>query len=294
MTENHVFPAPDIYAALASAATAQKMPVTLLMGIAFVESGFQAGATGPLTSAGWRAQGLMQLSPAVIQQFNVVDPDDPKQAALAAAKLLNTLVTRFGWDVDKMLAAYNWGGGNVATAATIGRQWPAQVQAYVRKVKAARAYYQGQSEPVGDNPIERLNNAVNGLAYANPTWSPAAVLKKRWGDWYALNHDAYLVDKTGMNMLWQSYAQAYERAPITDVTTPPPAKIEPDQWAALQAIVKKVFSSGPVAQVVKPAPQLTLPWVAMQPAAASGPGLYVLAGLFLLSFVGRRRSRARV
>jgi soluble lytic murein transglycosylase-like protein len=83
----------------------------LLRGIIRQESGARPCAVSPKG-----AQGLMQLMPATSEQFGVADPFDPKQNIQAGAKLLKELLTRYGGDVTKALAAYNAGTGRVDQA----------------------------------------------------------------------------------------------------------------------------------------------------------------------------------
>lgn len=80
---------------------------TLLALVAQRESGFDPTAVSP---AG--AQGLMQLMPGTARGLGVADPFDPAQAIDGAARLLRGNLDAFG-TVDKALAAYNAGGGNV-------------------------------------------------------------------------------------------------------------------------------------------------------------------------------------
>jgi hypothetical protein len=90
-------------------AAAQKYGVspTLLAAVARQESGFDPTATSP---AG--AQGLMQLMPATARGLGVSNPFDPAQAVDGAARLLSSLLDRFG-STPLALAAYNAGPGAV-------------------------------------------------------------------------------------------------------------------------------------------------------------------------------------
>lgn len=96
------------YAGLFEAAS-QKYGVSsnLLAAVARQESGFNPRATSP---AG--AQGLMQLMPATADGLGVKNPYDPAQAVDGAARLLSSLLDRFG-STPLALAAYNAGPGAV-------------------------------------------------------------------------------------------------------------------------------------------------------------------------------------
>jgi soluble lytic murein transglycosylase-like protein len=76
----------------------------------------QESAARPCAVSVKGAQGLMQLMPATSAQFGVADPFDPKQNIQAGAKFLKQLLTRYGGDVSKALAAYNAGPGRVDQA----------------------------------------------------------------------------------------------------------------------------------------------------------------------------------
>src|SRR5205085_361018 len=76
----------------------------------------QESGSRPCAVSAKGAQGLMQLMPATSQQFGVADPFDARQNIQAGAKFLKQLLTRYGGDVTKALAAYNAGPGRVDQA----------------------------------------------------------------------------------------------------------------------------------------------------------------------------------
>jgi cell wall-associated NlpC family hydrolase len=98
----------------------------LLAAVAKQESGFRPDAVSP---AG--AKGLMQLMPATAQGLGVTDPFNPAQSVDGAARLLRTLLDRFG-RTDLALAAYNAGPGAVLRYDGIP-PYP-ETQNYVRSV----------------------------------------------------------------------------------------------------------------------------------------------------------------
>src|SRR2546425_830519 len=63
-----------------SAARANELPVEFFARVIWQESRFQAGAVGPLTRSGARAQGIAQFMPATATERGLLDPFDPVQA----------------------------------------------------------------------------------------------------------------------------------------------------------------------------------------------------------------------
>ncbi|GAB2873576.1 transglycosylase SLT domain-containing protein [Nocardioides pacificus] len=117
------------YSALFNAAAAKYgVDATLLAAVAKQESGYNPTAVSP---AG--ARGLMQLMPATAAGLGVRNSFDPAQAVDGAARLLDTLIDRFG-RTDLALAAYNAGPGAVIRYDGIPPY--AETQNYVRSVLA--------------------------------------------------------------------------------------------------------------------------------------------------------------
>lgn len=59
------------------------------------------------------AMGHFQFMPATAKEYGLTNPDDLGQSAAAAAKMYGGLLKKYGGDLNKALAAYNWGQGNV-------------------------------------------------------------------------------------------------------------------------------------------------------------------------------------
>ena len=120
-------PAGTPYASLFETA-GQKYGVSpgLLAAVARQESGYNPAAVSP---AG--AQGLMQLMPATAQGLGVRNSFDPSQAVDGAARLLSSLLDRFG-STELALAAYNAGPGAVLRYGGVPPY--AETRNYVRSV----------------------------------------------------------------------------------------------------------------------------------------------------------------
>lgn len=83
------------------------LPSGLLHSVMHQESG---GDPNAVSDAG--AQGLFQFMPRTAKQYGI-DPFNPNQAAEGAARMYSDLSKKYKGDVPSMLAAYNWGQGNV-------------------------------------------------------------------------------------------------------------------------------------------------------------------------------------
>ena len=99
----------------------------LVQAVVAVESGFRPDAVSPKG-----AQGLMQLMPRTARALGVKDSFDPADNLDGGARHLRALVTRYGGDVKRALAAYNAGEGAVARHGGVP-PYP-ETLAYVRKV----------------------------------------------------------------------------------------------------------------------------------------------------------------
>jgi hypothetical protein len=84
------------------------VPVSLLKAVAKAESNFKANAT---SSCG--AMGIMQLMPGTAKSLGVSNAYDPEQNIMGGAKYLGQLLSSYGGDLEKTVAAYNAGSGAV-------------------------------------------------------------------------------------------------------------------------------------------------------------------------------------
>lgn len=124
------------WSGLAEASAARHgVPVDLVLAVLWSESGGDPAARSP---AG--ALGLMQLMPATAAELRV-DPLDPRAAVDGGTRHLAFLARVLGGDWAAVVAAYNWGQGNlVRRAGWPGAGWttrlPAETAAYVPRVLA--------------------------------------------------------------------------------------------------------------------------------------------------------------
>lgn len=90
------------------------LPAGLLNSLAITESSGDPNAVGPKTKYG-QAKGLFQFVDGTAKEMGLSGNDvfDPVKSAQAAAKYLSQLMKMNGGDLEKTLASYNWGVGNV-------------------------------------------------------------------------------------------------------------------------------------------------------------------------------------
>ena len=91
------------------AATLYRLDPRMIKAVMQTESAFNAMAVSPVG-----ALGLMQLMPAVAEEYGATDPLDPRQNIMAGSKYLRRLLDSHKGNVRLALASYNAGPGNVA------------------------------------------------------------------------------------------------------------------------------------------------------------------------------------
>lgn len=135
VVEEVAAPGGDLPALVARAAQRHGLDPDLVRAVVAVESGFRPEAVSPKG-----AQGLMQLMPATAAELGVRDAFDPAQNLDAGTRHLGSLLTLYGGDVARALAAYN--AGAKAVDRSHGIPPFRETQEYVRRVlqryKAAR------------------------------------------------------------------------------------------------------------------------------------------------------------
>ena len=80
------------------------------------------------------AMGHFQFMPATAKEYGLSDPSDLVQSATAAARKFSDLKKAYKGDTPKMLAAYNWGNGNLDRQGL--DRAPAETRNYIKKVSA--------------------------------------------------------------------------------------------------------------------------------------------------------------
>lgn len=107
------------------------LPSGLLSSVAATESGGD-----PYAESKAGAKGLFQFMPGTAKDMGLNGRDvyDPHKSAEAAAKYLRWLMDATGGDLEKTLASYNWGLGNVQKKGM--DNMPAETRNYVPKVMA--------------------------------------------------------------------------------------------------------------------------------------------------------------
>ncbi|EKN3834087.1 transglycosylase SLT domain-containing protein [Yersinia enterocolitica] len=111
------------------------LPAGLLRSVAITESGGNQFALGPKTKYG-QAKGMFQFVDGTARDLGLNGNDvfDPEKSAAAAAKYLSMLLKMNGGDLDKALASYNWGIGNVQKHGL--DLMPRETRNYIPKVRS--------------------------------------------------------------------------------------------------------------------------------------------------------------
>jgi len=113
-------------ALILQAAQQYNLPPDVFRRLVGAESNFNQYARSPTG-----AVGLTQLMPGTAKMLGV-DPTIPEQAIQGGAMYLRQMLNQFGGDMNKALAAYNWGPGNVSRMGMAAL--PSETRAYLTKV----------------------------------------------------------------------------------------------------------------------------------------------------------------
>jgi soluble lytic murein transglycosylase-like protein len=117
----------ELEALAADVARRHGLDPALVLAVAAVESGFQ-----PKAVSRKGAQGLMQLMPDTATSLGVADAFDPETNLEGGSRYLAELITLYGGDLTKALAAYNAGPGAVKRHGGVPPY--SETRAYVKKV----------------------------------------------------------------------------------------------------------------------------------------------------------------
>jgi soluble lytic murein transglycosylase-like protein len=117
----------DLRALAVEVARRHGLDPDLVLAVVGVESGFRPEAVSPKG-----AMGLMQLMPATAGSLGVEDALDPEQNLDGGVRHLGALLTLYGGDLARALAAYNAGQGAVSRHGGIPPY--RETRAYVKKV----------------------------------------------------------------------------------------------------------------------------------------------------------------
>ncbi|HEX5778255.1 MAG TPA: lytic transglycosylase domain-containing protein [Xanthobacteraceae bacterium] len=116
-----------------SAAQANGLPVEFFARVIWQESRFNAGAVGPVTRSGDRAQGIAQFMPGTAAERRLLDPFDPVQALPKSAEFLKELRVQFG-NLGLAAAAYNAGPRRVREWLDGAGGMPQETRSYVAAI----------------------------------------------------------------------------------------------------------------------------------------------------------------
>lgn len=129
------------------------LPAGLLSSVAATESGGD-----PFAESKAGAKGLFQFMPGTAKDMGLKGRDvyDPHKSAEAAAKYLRWLMDATGGDLEKTLASYNWGLGNVQKKGM--DNLPTETRNYVPKVMAGM-------RPGAGMAVDRAMPGQSGATY---------------------------------------------------------------------------------------------------------------------------------
>lgn len=138
------------------------LPAGMLRSIATNES-----AGNPLAKSGAGAQGLNQLMPATAADLGLKGNDvwDPAKNTEAASRYMKQLLKQTGGDVDKALAAYNWGIGNVKKYGM--KNMPKETRDYIARYHANHEkIIADRSGQAAKKPVELAGQVVPAVTTA--------------------------------------------------------------------------------------------------------------------------------
>lgn len=146
------------------------LPKGLLARQEWIES---RGRIGAVSSKG--AKGPFQFMDATARQYGLSDPYNLHDSAKAAAHMMSDLMRRYGGDIRKALAAYNWGMGDAkhprldAGIAAHGADWerfaPRETQDYINKIVGSVRRGQNVNISITNSTPARVAVSQNAAQY---------------------------------------------------------------------------------------------------------------------------------
>ena len=117
------------------------LPPGFLHAVSQVESGGNPNAVSPKG-----AEGAFQFMPGTARQYGLANPFDPVASAYAAGRMFRDLLKHYGGNLTKVVAAYNWGSGNLdRDIRQHGAMWqnflPKETHDYLDRVAGALSHY---------------------------------------------------------------------------------------------------------------------------------------------------------
>ena len=119
-------PTGDLEQIVLAAANQYGLDPNLVRAVIKAESNFNPKA---VSHAG--AMGLMQLMPGTAKSLGVQDAFNPTENVFGGSKYLSMMLNRYEGDVNRALAAYNWGPGNLDRSTGF---MPDETRNYIRTV----------------------------------------------------------------------------------------------------------------------------------------------------------------
>lgn len=118
------------------------------------------------------ATGHFGFMPKTAAEYGMTREDtfDLAKSAEAAAKLLSSLLAKYGGDVPKALAGYNWGQGNLDRLGT--NQMPQETRDYIAKYRAMSERDGSQAELV--KALDALRKVMEPLSLQKTPVTPAS------------------------------------------------------------------------------------------------------------------------
>lgn len=170
--------APSSTASLFSALEKQYgLPSGLLDQMWAKESSRGKNMLGPMTKYG-QAKGHFQFLDGTAKEQGVTDPFDLTNAATGAAKYMGSLMQRYNGDLQKALAAYNWGMGNVDRKGMANAPW--ETRDYVGTISRGVQLQQTNVFHINGTDAQGTANAVErklGGANSNLTRNLAGAIQ---------------------------------------------------------------------------------------------------------------------